>query len=151
MINTWDKPNVPRKGWRCVDVIDIRPDNGRTNDDDYETCEMCGNHPIRFVHLMQHDDYDGEMRVGCVCAEHMSDDYTHPRARETRLKNKAARRRNWLSLRWKMSKKGNPYLKKDGLILSIFPSRIKPGFWGYGVDKELLGTVTYFEGVSGPF
>ena len=101
MSNTWNKPNTPRKGWRCIDVC---PD-----DDDgfneYETCEMCGNHPIRYVHVMEHDDHDEELRVGCVCAEHMTDDYFNPKAREKRLKNKAQRKHNWLSLKWKTSKK----------------------------------------------
>ena len=45
----------------------------------YEQYEMCGNERIRFVHLMQHPDYPHELRVGCVCAEKMSDDYVNPR------------------------------------------------------------------------
>lgn len=136
MTNTWDRPNTPRKGWRCVDVIDVCPDDEQFTVREYETCEMCGNHPIRYVHVMEHDDYEEELRVGCVCAEHMTDDYVNPKARETRLRNKAQRKRNWLSLKWKTSKKGNPYLKKDGMILTIFPDKFKDGHWGYGIDGE---------------
>jgi len=85
---------------------------------------------------MKHDNYDDALRVGCVCAEHMSGDYVNPGTREKRLKNKAARRRKWLSLKWKTSKKGNPYLKKDQMILTVFPNRYKLGFWKYGIDSD---------------
>ena len=76
------------------------------------------------------------MNVGCVCAEHMSNDYVNPKAREKRLKNKATRKRNWLSLKWKKSRKGNSYLEKDGMILTVFPNRYKPGYWKCGIDDE---------------
>ena len=136
MANIWDKPNIPRKGWRCTNVIDLRPDDEPIDKDEYATCELCGNYPIRFVHVMEHDDYDGPMNVGCVCAEHISNDYVNPKARETRLKNKAARKRNWLSLKWKTSRKENPYLKKDGMILTVFPNKYKPGYWKYIIDGD---------------
>ena len=97
---------------------------------------MCGNHPIRYVHVMEHDDYEDQMNVGCVCAEHMSDDYLNPKSREKRLRNRAARRRNWLALKWKTSRKGNPYLKKDGMILTVFPDQFREGMWGFGVDGD---------------
>ena len=136
MVNEWNKPGLPRKGWECVDVIDIRPNDEPIADDEYETCEMCGNHPIRYVHVMEHEDHGEQVNVGCVCAEHMTDDYVNPKSRETKLKNRSARRRNWLSLKWKTSKKGNPYLKKDGMILTIFPDKFRDGHWGFGVDGE---------------
>lgn len=145
MTNTWDKLGIPRKDWRCVDVIDIRPDDEPIADDEYETCEMCGNHPIRYVHVMHHDSQPDDMRVGCVCAEKLSDDYVNPKSREKRLRNKATRRRNWLALKWKRSKKGNPYLKKDGMILTVFPNKWKPGHWGYGIDGEFSNSTYHSE------
>jgi hypothetical protein len=132
----WTKSKVPRKGWSCVDVIDIRPNDEPIPKDEYETCEMCGNHPIRYVHVMEHDEYEEPLNVGCVCAERMSDDYVNPKSREKRLKSRATRRRNWLSLKWKTSKKGNPYLKKDGMILTVFADQFRPGMWGYGVGGD---------------
>lgn len=29
----------------------------------YERCEMCGNEKIRYVHIMTHPEYQGELRV----------------------------------------------------------------------------------------
>ena len=41
-------------------------------------CEMCETQEIRYVHHMQHPDYPGVLGVGCVCAEHMEEDYEAP-------------------------------------------------------------------------
>ena len=56
---------------------------------------MCGRERIRFVHIMRHPDYPDELRVGCVCAEKMSDDYVNPRRAEDTLKKRAVRRKNF--------------------------------------------------------
>ena len=68
----WDLPGVPHKGWTLVGFEDIKEEDP---DADYETCEMCGNERIRFVHILSHQDYNSVMRVGCACAEKMTDDY----------------------------------------------------------------------------
>ena len=73
--NRWDQPGVPHKGWRCVDVVDLRADGESADETDYATCQMCGNEKIRYVHIMEHPDLDENFEVGCVCAEKMSDDY----------------------------------------------------------------------------
>jgi len=31
--NRWDQPGVHRKGWHCVDVVDLRADGGPTLDE----------------------------------------------------------------------------------------------------------------------
>ncbi|NSX86358.1 hypothetical protein G6L86_12255 [Agrobacterium tumefaciens] len=74
---------------------------------------MCGREEIRYVHHMVNEDYEGGLDVGCVCAEKMEDDYVNPRRRERDLKNVAARRKRWLTRKWKTSQSGNPYLKTD--------------------------------------
>jgi hypothetical protein len=43
-------------------------DNGQDN---LETCEMCEFAQVRYIHIMMHDDYPSELRVGCYCAERM--------------------------------------------------------------------------------
>ena len=48
----WDLPGVPHKGWTLVGFEDIKEDP----DTDYETCEMCGNERIRFIHILSHPD-----------------------------------------------------------------------------------------------
>ena len=50
----WDLPGVPHKGWTLVGFEDIKDDP----DADYETCEMCGNERIRFVHILSHRKED---------------------------------------------------------------------------------------------
>ncbi len=52
----WDQPGVPHKGWRCVDVVDLRANGEPADDTDYATCQMCGNEKIRYVHIMDHPD-----------------------------------------------------------------------------------------------
>jgi hypothetical protein len=74
----WSRPGVPHRGWTCVDVEDLgEPD---------EVCEMCQTAEIRYVHIMQHPDWEGELRVGCVCAGRMEEDYKRAEAREAELK-----------------------------------------------------------------
>jgi hypothetical protein len=67
--NRWDQPNIPHKGWTCVDVIDLRSGEASSKEADYATCEMCGNERIRYVHIMEHAALEGNLSVGCVCAE----------------------------------------------------------------------------------
>ncbi|WP_425614963.1 hypothetical protein NA78x_004847 [Anatilimnocola sp. NA78] len=137
MANHWYKPQIPRKGWQCVDVIDIR-DGGDVAVDEasYATCEMCGKEQVRFVHCLKHDQYDGRLEVGCVCAEHLTNDYANPKARESKLRNKAIRKSKWLKRKWRISKKGNPYLNTDGHNLGIYPNKFRPGMWQFHVDGE---------------
>lgn len=63
----------------------------------------------------------------------MSGDYVNPKERERRLKGKAGRRARWLSRKWKISYKGNHYLKADGVRVTIFPNGNK---WKYVVDDD---------------
>ena len=58
--------------------------------------EMCGNEKIRYVHIMTHPEFPGELRVGCICACHMTDDYENPEARERDLKNRVQRKKNFM-------------------------------------------------------
>jgi len=85
----WRQRGVPHKGWTHVDTEDL--------DEPSETCEMCEAVEIRYVHIMEHPDYDGPLRVGCVCAENMSGDKVGPKRRERELANAASRRRKWLT------------------------------------------------------
>lgn len=135
----WDKPGVPRKDWRCVNVIDLRADGGSPDETDYATCEMCGNEKIRYVHIMEHDEYDEELQVGCVCAEKMSGDYVNPKKRQSELQNRAARRTkrkaSWAKCAWKRSSKGNLWVKIDGHNITVFASPYKEGKWVFSIDR----------------
>lgn len=136
----WDQSGIPHKGWICVDVIDRRLDGGPVDDADYATCQMCGNEKIRYVHVMEHPGVEDRLDVGCVCAEKMTEDYVGPKKRETRLRNRAARRSRWLQRRWRVSAKGNSFLNLQGHNLVAYPTKTRR--WGYRMDDH-FGSRTY--------
>ncbi len=107
MINYWKLQGIPHKGWILEDVIDSREYQQEV---DYENCMMCGNEKIRYIHILTHPDIEEEYRVGCMCAEKMTNDYVNPKQREIKLKNKANRRIKWSQKKWKISQNGNSYL-----------------------------------------
>jgi hypothetical protein len=111
----WSKPGVPHKGWTCVNIEDRgEPD---------AVCEVCATQAIRYVHYMQHPEYQEVLGAGCVCAGKMADDYEGAQRREADLRNAAQRRLRWLSRKWKESAKGNAYLNTDGFNVVIYPRR----------------------------
>ena len=96
----------------------------------YEQCEMCGKEKIRYVHLLRHPDYDGEIRVGCDCASKMLCDYVTPQERERNLKNRVNRRSNFMKQEWYCKPEtGNYTLRYKGDQITIVRSKYGPG-WG---------------------
>jgi len=119
-MNLKSTPGVPHKGWILEDVIDLRFDEDRAFGD-YDNCEFCGQEQIRFVHILSHSGYKDKIRVGCICAEHLTNDYVNPRRREHALRTKSSRRDRWLTRSWKISAKGNEYLNtRDGHNVGVF-------------------------------
>lgn len=113
-------PDVPQKGWNLEDVLDVRFDEDRAYGE-YDDCQFCGHEQIRFVHILSHRDYSDRIRVGCVCAEQLTEDYVTPKRREYELRGRAARRERWLTRKWKLSRKGHEYLNtRDGHNVGIF-------------------------------
>lgn len=110
----WSEAGVPKKGWNCIGIDDLEEPS--------QTCEMCGNAEIRYVHYMKHPDYPEELAVGCICAENMEQDYLRPREREKRLRALASRRKTWGRRQWKVSSRGNPYLNAEGYNLVLTQS-----------------------------
>ena len=130
----WREAGVPHKGWRCVDMEDLRADDPEA---ELDICDMCRVQEIRYVHQMRHPDYPQQLAVGCVCAEKMEDDYQAPRRREAPLRSRAARRAKWLKLKWRRSARGNDFIKVDGYRVTVFPiTRAgKTGWGGIIVDE----------------
>lgn len=122
MSGRWDQPGVPHKGWAFIDTTD--------EGEPTHKCEMCGREQVRYVHRVRHPEHP-DLLVGCVCAEKMTDDYVTPRENETKLRNRDARRKNWTSRQWRTSKKGNPWLKVDGVLITVFPQR---GAFNYSIN-----------------
>lgn len=108
----WALWGVPHKGWYCVDVEDL--------EDETQICGMCESREVRFVHRMQHPNYPGILGVGCVCAEHMEEDYAAPKARESAMKSWARRRKGWLNRKWKVSAKGNHWIKALDFHITVY-------------------------------
>lgn len=108
MTNYWNIPGVPHKGWTCFDVIDLQDQS-----EDFENCMMCGKEEIRFVHILFHPKVATQFRVGCKCAEKMTEDLVNPENRQRELQNRAQRKKNWMIKKWSTSAKGNDYLRLD--------------------------------------
>lgn len=101
-INELKKWGAPLDGWRCVKVIDVQEDGYEIGCySDFFECELCGCNNVRNVHVMEHDLYFEEVRVGCICAGIMEGDILKAEERERKMKNRAKRRRNFLKREWK--------------------------------------------------
>ena len=112
----WNQPGVPHINWVCLDMEDV--------EDDYEKCEMCGNYPIRYVHLMEHQDYFSSLRVGCICAGKMEGSSKQAKKREKQFKQELMIR----SLRqlWKQSSSNQRPLIEQ--YVKYFQNQNPPGF-----------------------
>ncbi len=121
----WSQSGVPHRGWRCVDIEDLGEPQVQ--------CEMCESQTIRFIHHMEHPNYSEVLEVGCICAGHMEGDISAARIRETSMKNRAGRRKRWLTRKWRISAKGNPWLRADGYRITVYE---RGGGWAATISSE---------------
>ncbi len=121
----WSKPGVPHKGWQCVDIEDL-------GEPDLE-CEMCESQIIRYVHHMEHPNYPEALHVGCICAGHMEGDLAAARTREASMKSRVGKRKRWLTRAWRVSAKGNEWIKADGFRVVVYP---RGDGWAATVSSE---------------
>ena len=127
-MSRWSKEGIPHKGWICVDVIDLGEGVFEGDTIPYESCEMCDQEKIRYVHILKHPDYNGEIHVGCDCASKMTDDYISPPKVENDLRNRANRRRNFMKQEWRLkAQTGNYTLKYKGEYITIMKSKYGTG------------------------
>jgi hypothetical protein len=129
----WKVAGVPHKGWECVNVIDLKPNEWSSYTPG--NCKMCGNESLRYVHIMEHPHYPDSVDAGCVCAEKMCEGYDG-KHRERRLANRASRKSRWLSRDWRESEKGNEYLNIEGCNVGIYPDRYRPGKWRWWLKYD---------------
>jgi hypothetical protein len=127
MAGLWDQQGVPHKGWSCVYVDDL-------GEGERQICGMCRHQEIRYVHSMQHLNYPSILEVGCECAATMEGSYVSAHRRESRLKSTAGKRKRWLSRKWRVSAKGNPFLNTKGYNIAIYQ---QGAFWGAKLTHEL--------------
>ncbi|MBV8076423.1 MAG: hypothetical protein JO284_08500 [Planctomycetaceae bacterium] len=142
----WDRPDLPHKGWLCVDLVD--------HEEPEFACEMCGNPEVRYEHVMAHPDVPGTIGAGCVCAGHMEEDDRAARERERVARNVAARRarlqaRHAQALArwadpdaWRVSEKGNYWRKARGVRVTVFRDPRTPAAWRAAIGDR-FGTRTY--------
>jgi hypothetical protein len=109
----WCQPAVPHKGWTFVGFDDLGEPSA--------ICEMCETQTIRYVHYMEHPNYPQQLGCGCVCAGRMEEDYEGARRREAVFRSVTARRHGWLSRKWRMSSKGNPYINAPEGRVTVGP------------------------------
>lgn len=125
-----NKSDIPQKGWEYVGMEDLGEDALPGEDIPYEQCEMCGKEKIRYVHLLRHPNYDGEIRVGCDCAGKMINDYVNPKDRESNLRNRVRRRKNFLNREWyRKPDTGNYTMRYKGEQITIARNKLGTG-WG---------------------
>lgn len=121
----WSEKGVPHKGWHCIDIEDLGEPE--------QTCEMCESQEIRYIHYMEHPLYPKILKVGCVCAGHMEEDLFGAQRRDDFMKSRSGKKKRWLSRKWKISKKGNDYIKVDGYIITVF---LRNGNWHALIKSE---------------
>ncbi len=156
MAKLWGKQGIPHKGWTLECVYDVREDGQSEDETSYETCMMCGHERIRYVHVVSHPDYGEKLLVGCQCAEKLADDYINPLRREKELRKKTSRRISFLKRTWKISAKGNEYLKIGNHYILIYKDRNTHKFtvkiddkWGKKLfDAIEQAKVAAFKGVE---
>jgi hypothetical protein len=124
-LGKWDKTVVPHDGWRCIRIVD----HGKQN----HTCDMCEAREVRYVHWMEHDDFTGVLKVGCECAGRLERNPDAAEERERVMRNRAARRAKWPARKWRVSRKGNPYLRRAGYCFTVWP---KGAGWSFAVSRE---------------
>ena len=126
-INLWEDPNVPKKGWVCVDVIDLGRPLGE--------CGMCGKEDIRYVHIMRHENHQS-IGAGCVCAGNMEGSANAAKERENALKNKINRFKTFSVTEFKTSAKGNLYTKYKDTVITFMQTKKEGGGWNYVENGE---------------
>ena len=132
---------MPKRGWVLVDSYDSQDgEEGEEGENrgagsSWRICEMCEVQEIRFVHVMEHEEYPTVLECGCICAGKMCDDAAGVVETETRLRQLAKRRAGWLARKaWKVSMRGFPYINDRELNGVIFP--VARGGFGFRIEHR---------------
>jgi hypothetical protein len=123
----WAQPGVPHHGWECVHIEDLG--------EPAHTCEMCEVMVVRYVHMMEHPNYES-LAVGCICAGNMEQDVIRAKRREADFKLTLGRRKRWLGRSWRVSSGGNDFLNADGFNVVVYP---QGAHWGARVKHRATG------------
>ena len=92
-------PKLPTTDWTFIAIEDAMDNNANA----YSTCDFCGTE-IRWVHVLEHDDYPRPVNAGCCCAQKYCYDYD-AEAAEREHKNKIGRLGRFVARdKWRASK-----------------------------------------------
>lgn len=127
--------NAPLSDWVCVDVVDVCDDDP---DAPLTKCEVCGCEKVRYLHVMEHEDFFMDLNVGCICAGVMEDDILRAKERDRRMKNRAKRKRNFIKKKLVQINHRVMQLKHKGCVYQIIESN-----GGYAVQSENSYVRTY--------
>lgn len=130
-----DNPDVPRDGWRCMEVADLWEKH--TGRDDV-TCEMCGTARIRFVHILEHDNFDEILGVCVDCSQRMTGDTVNPRKVEAEVRRKSEARDRWLAGHWYLSARDNLVINVSGVNMGVFPVKFQNGMWSCRIGEKFF-------------
>lgn len=140
-LGKWGQPGVPHRGWEFVRWYDHKIDG----DDGFEMrqCEMCETMMIRYVTVLEHNDYADELYCGCVCTGHMTQDYKGARERDRAGKLLMQRRARYpLRKQWRVSDKGTRHIKSDEGHAMVFANNFGDG-WKIGVTLKHDGELRW--------
>jgi hypothetical protein len=110
----WAQAGVPHIGWQCIFTDDV--------EEDFQLCGMCESQEVRYVHHMWHPNYESSLEVGGDCAALMEQSSEAAARRARAMKNRARRRRNWTTRKWRVAANGNVCLKANGNWITILRS-----------------------------
>lgn len=135
-LGKWGQPGVPHRGWEYVEGYDCAGDDLAAASDSMRECEMCETMMIRYVTVLRHDDYPDALHCGCVCAEHMTQDYQGIRARDHKVRLRGQRRARYPRRKqWQTSGKGTMHIHSDEGHAMVFANKFGDG-WKIGVTPK---------------
>lgn len=129
--------NAPLSGWECDRVIDMAEGSDCTQ---LQTCELCDCSKVRYVHVMQHQNYFEDISVGCICAGIMEGDILAAKDRERKMKNRAKRKANYLKRNWNKTPNGTQTLRYKNHWLAIEPDRFNQTRYQVICDGKVIGS-----------
>ena len=110
---------APLDGWYCTQMYDVADEKDLPDDVVLTTCELCDCASVRYVHVMRNNHYFEDVRVGCICAGIMEGEILTAKDRENGLKNRARRRRNFPTRKWRTARHNVLYITYHGQAIYI--------------------------------
>jgi hypothetical protein len=117
-LGNWKEEEIiPKFGWNYGNLFVIEDDLPKI------ICEMCLARRIRYVHSVIHPEYNGNLLVGYVCAEHLTGDSKMVQEVERFLVSQRGKKRRLATRIWHSCKdgRGTKYLTSSGYCIYVRP------------------------------